>query len=572
MRFFGWFRNFMPCYLCCTTITHQTFFPMRYFLSLLFTACYFVAQAQWVTGDLTTNRIKTLSTNNGLFFTDGISGKFNAPAGITAQHLLNSAGLFIGALDSFGTLHIAGAFKNNSGFSPGELYPVTGQPGGFLPDKVWKVTSGEIETFLADIADNGVIDNPQDGVMAWPSRGNRFFSDYNNGANLPFTSQSLAGMFDTDGDGDYDPDSGDYPSLEVRFCSQDRYPDEMNWYVFHNNGTYPAASSDLKLEVQVQQFAYACTANGPLGNTIFTRIKIINRSVVPFDSCFVGFANDFKIGNGAREFVGTDPQRQLIYAYNGDVADAGLSNIGMTVLRGPLRPAKTATNLDTLVEISLRHAVPFDPTQNISAEGFYRLLSGRNPDGSLVAGNGLPYTDSPLDPNGISEASAGNTPGNRAIMASFGSFFLKPGSVNELILAHTFTDANAGANPYPNVAQLFEYSDQLRDFFNNCFDPAQQQELCSAPVSTYALANDAALRVQPNPNKGRFQITLDGDDEIQRVTLFNALGGVVKTVEPQARNLTFDDLSLSPGVYVAQVETAARKIHIRKIIVCFTGD
>ena len=43
-------------------------------------------------------------------------------------------------------------------------------------------------------------------------------------------------FFDADDDGLYDPLKGDYPSIEIRGCPNDRYPDEMIFWIYNDEG------------------------------------------------------------------------------------------------------------------------------------------------------------------------------------------------------------------------------------------------------------------------------------------------------------------------------------------------
>ena len=54
------------------------------------------------------------------------------------------------------------------------------------------------------------------------------------GFDLPFTNQGLAGFFDADENGEYNPLKGDYPSIEIRGCALDKYPDEMIFWIYND--------------------------------------------------------------------------------------------------------------------------------------------------------------------------------------------------------------------------------------------------------------------------------------------------------------------------------------------------
>ncbi|MEM6396246.1 MAG: hypothetical protein AAF741_07850 [Bacteroidota bacterium] len=75
--------------------------------------------------------------------------------------------------------------------------------------RVWDIRREEVEFHIADFADNGVIDNPQDRILGWPGIGNNEFSSIY-GFDLP-SEGSLAPFKDIDSDGLYEPMHGEYP-------------------------------------------------------------------------------------------------------------------------------------------------------------------------------------------------------------------------------------------------------------------------------------------------------------------------------------------------------------------------
>jgi hypothetical protein len=101
--------------------------------------------------------------------------------------------------------------------------------------------------------------NPNDipiNLRGWPARGNPYFL-FVHKFELPFTSkQGLAGFFDTDGDGLYEPLDGDYPSTEIRKCEPyNRYPDEMIFWIYNDEGAGAThgrtGGQTIQMEVQV---------------------------------------------------------------------------------------------------------------------------------------------------------------------------------------------------------------------------------------------------------------------------------------------------------------------------------
>lgn len=518
------------------------------------------------TNTLSANRINATVLNDGRLFTDGQTGRFLAPyvPGGNTSSLLKGTGLWLGGLDAGGNLKLAVATPEASDFSPGRPSPDGANLAERLGNKIWRVTRADIDAHRADFADNGQIDQPVAAVFAWPGNGNPFFSQYNGGVNLTFSPYGLAGFYDADLDGTYNPAQGDFPSIELRGCPGDHYPDEMLWWVFHDRRTQPhpvSKSPALDVEVQVTAFAYNCQENSALGNTVFTRFKLINLGNENLEETYFALYNDYNIGDGTQEYAGCNPGRQMVFAYPGNPSQGYFPALAVDFMRGPLAEQPAGFG-----ELQLHSAVPFDPAQLLSPAVFFNLMKGLNPDGAPAANNGLPYPDNPLAPNGQSELTAGNTPGNRAAVAAYGPFQLQPGAVNELFTAHLFADNSGLDAAVSNVQPLYKQSDLLQGFFDNCFAEPAPASLCQKVFTNTSGAPATALRCFPNPAKGSFDIE-DQAAGIHRATIYNLQGQPLLDQRwpgaPAA--VSIQVAQWAPAVYVVRVENGAGQVATRKV-------
>jgi len=538
-------------------------------LSLLFTLIAASLSSQTpASATLSANRVKAQFNANGAMFTDFQKGQFIAPyaPGQPEISLIRAAGLWIAGVDPAYNLKGAVQLYNTNGksdFFPGVLdndgLPPFPPPGGSLSG-MYRVTAAEIAAHLADLADNGQIDNPQPGVFGWPALGNPFFSQYHNGEELPQYPRALAGFFDHDGDGVYNPTRGDYPVIEVRGCALDQAPSEMLWFAFNDSNGFPHTQSNtapLQMEVQCQVFAFNCLEDSPLRDAVFVRFKLVNLGTERLDSLFVGLFNDFDIGNPNDDFFGCDTSRSIVFGYNGDNFDEGAFGaeapvIAADMFRGPL---------DTFgQEIPLKHVVAFNPADLTGAEVYYRLLSGSLADGSPAPGNGILYPGNPNDPAADSEVSAGNTPGQRYVLASYGPFSLLPGAVNELITGYFFTQ-QPGATPLQNVQAMYARADAIQAFFDNCFMPTDQIA-CSPVSSAPALhAPAAGLNIFPNPASQTFAVESEKTG-ITRVQLTDLAGRTTfsQYLAGTTLRVNIPIAELPAGVYLAEIwlENGAR--------------
>lgn len=513
---------------------------------------------------LNANRVKAVVNNNGALFTDLQKGQFIAPytPGQPELSLLRAAGLWIVGTDPGGNLKGAVQLYNAGGktdFYPGQL-ELDGTPGTPALSGIYRVSRAEVDTHLADFADNGVIDNPQPGVFGWPGRGNPHFFTYH-GQDLPPTAQGLAGFYDRDEDGDYNPAKGDYPTIEIRGCPLNQAPTEMLWFTFHDAGQHTESGlAPLQMEVQCQVFAYGCTEESPLRNTVFVRYKLINRGTEELSDLYTGLFNDFEIGNPGDDFFGTDPVRQLVFGYNGDATDKGGYDadspvLGVDMFRGPLDVFGE--------EINLKHVVSFQPAQLNNAVSYYNLLQGRFADGSPAPNNGIQFPGSPNDPAADSEVSAGSTPGQRQVVASYGPFTLLPGAVNELMAGYFYTQ-EPGNTPLQNVQAMYQRSDEIQAFLDNCFTTAS----CSALVDAPEPPDAPGLRLYPNPASQHLSIESQEAD-LTQVRLFDLAGReVYRAFNAYPQTLMHIPLeTLSAGVYTASIGRQNQAARTEKVVV-----
>ncbi len=524
-------------------------------------ASAFALQAQSpISAILNTNRVAATVLNDGRFFTDGTTGKFLVPYQNSTTTLMRSAGLWIGGLDADGKLRIAATNEKNSDFMPG-LWG-TGQ----LADKIWRVSADQIEAHKADFADNQKIDNPIAAIYAWPANGNLFFSQYNDGAQIPFPSAGLADFFDTDGNASYNPDQGDYPAFFLRGCPANNF-DEMLWYVFHNKNTATnpvGATQGMNIEVRATILAQKCLENSPFGNAVTTHLKILNTEEKTLEKLYFGLYNDYQIGSGAEEFVGCDSLRYLSFAYTGDPKKSDLPSIAVDIMRGPLDTDPFVGNN----EVPLTSIKAFDAQNTLSTALIYNILSGKNANGSSSNDRGFSFPDNPLDPNGVSEISLGNIPGDRAAVMSYGPLSLLPGAYNEMVFIHSFADNGLLNSPARNIPKIYTLSNTLQRYFDNCFEAEPGENYCDPrllPVAEPNLAN--LFKAYPSPASDHVWIESKLAD-IQNIAIYDALGRLCLT---QSFDLTQSKQQVSvqnlpKGLYFVQVKNTAQMMSNVRIV------
>ncbi|MBL7802282.1 MAG: T9SS type A sorting domain-containing protein [Saprospiraceae bacterium] len=546
--------------------------------------------------DIQGNNIKARLLNGGDLFWDLNDGQFipNPTPGGNDPTTIYSAGLWIGGVDPAYNLKISAAhyrFNNKTDFWPGPLDPATGTSEANTCanwDRIFKVKGADVTAFLAALpslqGDPAAAIAQFPSIMGWPGEGNAYFSQVW-GFDLPFTAQSLAGFYDFNSNGLYDPLSGDYPAVVLRGIPP-FVADEFAWCVFNDEGAGAphgiSGGAGMNMEVQLTAWAFNCPGQSPISNTLFTAHKTIYRGFEAIDSCFVGFFVDPDLGCYSDDFYGCNPALNTFYAYNADQIDGnpGTSCGGVPTFSG-VPPVQSVTFLSTPMEkfIGINNAaigtLPPGTTDPTLPAEYYRYLTGSWRDGSPITYGGSGYQsggaatdyifpDNPSQANGWSMCTASLPLGDSrclgvtqpGIVADENYGRILPGQVDEYVLAwtvHPNPDLPCGlGNTFAEVAQV-------RAAYENGF-----ADICLSSNT----ATPAGQSVDVFPNPAHSTVTLQyGDWPVQEIRLFNAEGRLVQMVQVQDAGQTELRIGDLPnGLYTAQIRgeggTAVVKISV----------
>lgn len=461
--------------------------------------------------DMDINNVRARLTTGGDVWWDSNDGVYVVPKNAPGQPPISSifaGAVWLGGVDPAGNLKVAaqtyGRSSGNFDYWPGPLDPETGttdQEECAKWDKFFTVSGENIETHLRNwelAKAEGTSYDPDDipiDVKGWPARGNEFFFDIHQ-FELPNTSQGLAGFWDQDGDGLYNPELGDFPVIEIRGClDKPQFPDEMTFWIYNDAGNIHAESQGdpIQMEVQVQAFAYA--TNDEINDMTFQRYKLINRAVESIDSTYFAMWVDPDLGCFTDDYIGCDTSRSLAYVYNEDALDGqtgcacpgGVNTycdeipiLGVDYFRGPLDELGNEIGMSSFTYYN--NAGVGSPQQGTTdpenALEYYYYLSGRWKDGSPFTfgddayRDGVPveyaFTEAPDDPTGWSMCTAGLPFGDRRTIQASGPFRLDPGAVNELIVGAVWVADQS--YPCPSLTKLLEADDIAQALFDNCFE------------------------------------------------------------------------------------------------------
>ena len=316
-----------------------------------------------------------------------------------------------------------------------------------------------------------------------------------------------APYYDVNGNGVYDPkldengypikpkydndgnliDGGDYPGIAQA--------DQVVWLVVNDLNSAKvlnhSGSLPIGLELQITLWAYN-QPNSTLGQIVFKRYKLINKSGYTLDSMFVAQYSDPDIGDYSDDLVGCDTTLSLHFAYNGPVVDAEYAKVnlpppaaGFDFFQGPIVPSAGDTAVFNLKYVPDHKNLPMTSFGYFAAGGsisdppmgvidftlqWYNMLNGYIPTNDLQ--NPTPYTvgsgprageptkfplygDPVTDPEGINSDIDGKGsnmgPGDRRMFAATGPFTMAPGDEQEIVVALV---GGMGGNNIQSIADL----------------------------------------------------------------------------------------------------------------------
>ncbi|RMI14542.1 MAG: hypothetical protein D6681_05090, partial [Calditrichaeota bacterium] len=164
-----------------------------------------------------------------------------------------------------------------------------------------------------------VIDNYRWSWENWPVDVGAPYYDVNgNGQYDPGFSQDL------NGDGEIGVGEIEEPGIANA--------DQVIWFAINDlddgSTTNLYGSHPIGLEVQVTIWSYNQPST-PLGQVIFKKYRIINKSGYQLDSMFVAQWSDPDVGVYTDDLVGSNPELSLGFAYSGSITDGDFAAFGL---------------------------------------------------------------------------------------------------------------------------------------------------------------------------------------------------------------------------------------------------
>ncbi|MCB0794262.1 MAG: T9SS type A sorting domain-containing protein [Flavobacteriales bacterium] len=451
---------------------------------------------------------------------------FEVPKGNGTHTIFGTLPALIG--EQYGVLHALGIRYVASSPVAGPLANVMDDQFYRRYHQVWKVSLNVIQEHVTHWNDPG-YETPS-VIASWPGNG-----DTQNGE-----PAQLAPYADLNGNGTYEPGSGEYPLIRG---------DEAVYRLMHATYTIDSLYPPIPLDIHIMDHVFHDAPGSDLSQTVFTQYRVVNRSQTSLEQVRFGLYMDTDIGSADDDYVECDSLLGMFFGFNGDPLDENSQVMGY----GPYPPAQGALFLNQYMS-----AFSYIGSSTSLLDAIQGTLNGQ----PHQFGN---ITTNFMFPGGMyTEASAGNQPFDRRSMGSCGPFTLDPGGELCIDLAFPYARAFAGG-PYASVLDLKARSQVIKDFYG-----AHGVQCGTYPdeVNSIAEGSEAQdLSAFPNPASGLVVLERRNGAGDATIQLFNGLGSVVRNEQwpSGAQRIPVDLSDQAPGLYFAVI-SAEQARHVVRIV------
>ncbi|MEN0003097.1 MAG: T9SS type A sorting domain-containing protein [Bacteroidota bacterium] len=537
-----------------------------------------------------TNAVQFSVRSDGLLFNNPSGAKFRLDE--DSINMMQGAGLWISGVTPAGdpiSMRSPLEEGQESDFKPGFLDPETGEVLG--ANQFWRIDRRTLQRFFSDYGEDLIVDLQIPAIFGWPGRNNAFFEEIH-GYALP-EDKDLAPFWDQNGNGNYEPDQGDYPSLDVIGCSLP-FMDELIWFAYHTPLDTLPSGLLFKLEVYAQVYTFACDTDPILNQSVFVNKQIFHRGIELVYDVQVGMGLDFSIGCPEDDYIGSYPEINSVFAYNANEQDALGCEEGFESSQIPSMVAFQQIDCyyesedDPYENNYLATFKPLWPNDDSRPPGmqqpvtpleYFYFFSGtwRDQTPLTYGGDGyqdgteevsMIFSDSPQDNEGWSERTALQSPGKRKALATSPKGIFYPDDVIEVNYAFTIF----------NDPQATSVDDEFEDFYNryeglhsfmDCSHTFEGQLIvCNEATSIQEqITRNQSLDLFPNPARAQVHLQLH-QGTVEQVRLLGMDGKMLQQFSATNSPIEQIDIAhLRVGVYIVQVVTSEGKWANQKLVV-----
>lgn len=441
-------------------------------------------QATW----FTINNVTTILRNDGMSDLNGQDSGFEYPKGANKTVFYESGFVYGGNFN--GEFRIGGSTYNHSQVPGRILDDGTAESADLDHVRIYRVR----RDYKSADADFTAEINKSGGTAA--SVYAQYDADWTN-----WPAQYGAPYEDVDGNGSYNP-SVDIPGVPGA--------DQTIWFVA--NDLDPTAQQQfygtLGLGCEMQATFWGYNTTGALGNAMFRKYTLINKSGVDITDMYVCMWSDPDLGDAGDDYTGCDIDLSLGYIYNGDDNDAQYGvNVpagGFDFFQGPIVPQEGSqaifggevidgyANLGMSAYFFFINGDPVyqDPTLGdpTGAIEFRNLMEGK------ISTTGVPFVDpttgeetkytlsgDPLTGRGWVDGII-HRPGDRRLGMVAGTFTMAAGDVQEIVVGQFVAGGSLGISRLGAVGLLKFYDLELQLAYDNFFNvpPAVKPPIATA--------------------------------------------------------------------------------------------
>ncbi|MFN8317528.1 MAG: T9SS type A sorting domain-containing protein [Chitinophagales bacterium] len=511
---------------------------------------------------LDANNVKAGFSSTGLMFskvTNGIinNSGYEVPIG-SGKNAIFTSSLWLSGLDNTNSLH--GAVTRYGAKEDWIAGPISTHYDSLydsLYNRVYKVSRQEIDIHRANYFKPGY--SMPSAIQQWPGNGRFQFNE---------TAQ-MAPFVDKNSNGIYEPDLGDYPDIIG----------EQAVFFTLNDARSNSYANCLKMNIELHVLAYAvqCNQDSVLNNTVFLRLKFINKSLNDYHDVYFSNYVDPDLGCQWNDRVGCDTLSNSYYVYNGTAPDPDGCAIGFlgykdtSIVQGFTYLNHTMTGFNFYNNST---GAPMGDPNYCSEYRNYQTRKFKDGTPLHFGGNGylgtgaitpFCFPGNPNDSLSWSEIHTQTTdtvmPGDRRMVSTI---FLDTFKVNQqkVIDIASVSTLSTTVDNIALVNTFLSDIEHIRSLYQ------QQFNYCGKIYSGVRneVENPFAIELHPNPTNGKLNVKLTSIGTDASLIVMSIQGQILR-METITQEETMLDLSaLAKGVYLIKVQSEGNTI-VKRVVV-----